>query len=295
MPAWLREKLETGGKATTVNRIGRDGRLYQDRSVENEVPGLVPAIARLLEHDPSVARAYLCHPSVQHVSKLPREGGFCGYRNMQMLISYLRGAGTPGGACFAEGEQRLPGVLELQERIETAWDMGCYDVGRVQTGGIKDTRKYVGTPEVAALLGGLGIDFWTASYHDDDPNGVSAVRKLFDCVEQYFSREVGDSKARICKTLLPPMYLQRPGHSLTIIGFEIHENGSRNLLVFDPMYVVSKEMRRLRDGAIRRPKSVGPLLRMYRRGREGLGRYRDFETVEYVTYSTLSFLIALKP
>jgi hypothetical protein len=37
----------------------------------------------------------------------------------------------------------------LQESIETAWDKGINQIGRIQTGGIQDTRKYIGTPEVS--------------------------------------------------------------------------------------------------------------------------------------------------
>ena len=32
--------------------------------------------------------------------------------------------------------------------IEQAWDMGFNSSGRIETGGIKGTRKYIGTPEV---------------------------------------------------------------------------------------------------------------------------------------------------
>ena len=279
MPAWLHAKLENGGKAVTVNRIGLDGRLVKDRSVENEVSGLLPVLVNLINQDQSVQKAYFCHPGVQHVSKLPREGGFCGYRNTQMLISYMQGAKASGHEVFA-GE--MPGVLELQDLIEAAWDMGIGELGRVQTGGIKNTRKYIGTPEVAALFGSLGIDIWVRAFHDKPKDGPAA-QQLFDFVEHYFERAATQPKDKIQKTLHPPIYLQRPGHSLTIVGLEIHKDGSRNLLVFDPMYVVSKEMRRFRDGATRHPKSVGMLLKMYRRSEKTLDHYCEFETIEYVT------------
>ncbi len=32
--------------------------------------------------------------------------------------------------------------------IESAWDKGINDTGRIETGGIRGTRKYIGTPEV---------------------------------------------------------------------------------------------------------------------------------------------------
>ncbi|KAI9661652.1 MAG: hypothetical protein M1821_008890 [Bathelium mastoideum] len=290
MPAWLHRQLSTGGKRTVVTRIGRDGRLVRDRTVENEVPGLLPVLARLIDHDESVQRAYFCHPVVRHVSKLPREGGFCGYRNMQMLLSYLLDAQAPGWEHFADSAAapgEVPGVLELQDRIEAAWDAGICELGRVQTGGIRGTRKYIGTPEVAALLGRAEIEFRTRSFHDD-VQGKSAVQQLVEYAEQYFEVGATGSDGKLRKTLRPPIYLQRPGHSLTIVGFEVRKDGSRSLLVFDPMYVVSKEMQRVRDRATRLPRSVSALLRMYRRSQESLGRYRDFETVEYVFLDRIS-------
>ncbi|KAL9093310.1 MAG: hypothetical protein Q9165_004051 [Trypethelium subeluteriae] len=302
MPAWLHAQLSTGGKTTLTTRISPTGQLYTTRTTENEIPGLLPLLARLLASDPSVAIASLCHPSVQHISKLPREGGFCGYRNAQMLISYLRGVRAPGWDAFGGGgggggnagrggrgekeweDEQVPGVLELQEGIEAAWDRGLYALGREQTGGIRGTRKYIGTPEVAALLAGLGVEFEARGFHDDErgrSGGRTAVAQLVDFVEEYFERAAVDgADVKVRKTLMPPIYLQRPGHSLTIVGLEVQKDGSKNLLVFDPMYVVSKEMRRLKDGLNRRPQATAPLLRMYRRGMANLSRYRDFETIE---------------
>lgn len=99
---------------------------------------------------------------MQHVSKLKKEGsqtpipsipahidirrgGFCGYRNIQMMVSYINGANAYGRDQF---RGRLPTIFEIQEYIENAWDMGINAQGRVETGGIKGTRKYIGTPEV---------------------------------------------------------------------------------------------------------------------------------------------------
>ena len=145
MPEWLRRQLERGAKVNVSNQIGSDGRLLRIETVANEFPGIIPVLAQLCEQDPAISRAYLCHPDVTHVVKMAKEGGFCGYRNIQMLISYIRNA-------HAEGHQklsgRLPSILQLQEMIETAWDMGFNPMGRIETGGIRGTRKYIGTPEV---------------------------------------------------------------------------------------------------------------------------------------------------
>ena len=62
-----------------------------------------------------------------------------------MLISYMNEVNFPGSACFGG---RVPTILELQEFIENAWDLGINAQGRIETGGIRGTRKYIGTPEV---------------------------------------------------------------------------------------------------------------------------------------------------
>ena len=145
MPLWLRKQLEAGTKVKIVNQIGRDGRILQVRSVANEISGIIHVLAQLCEQDSSNSKVYLCHPEVKHVVKMAREGGFCGYRNIQMMISYIQDAGSDGCQTFSG---RIPSILEIQDIIEGAWDKGINDSGRIETGGIKGTRKFIGTPEV---------------------------------------------------------------------------------------------------------------------------------------------------
>jgi hypothetical protein len=73
-------------------------------------------------------------------------GGFCGYRNIQMMSSYIVGARSQG---HEELKDRIPSIFEIQEYIENAWDKGINVEGREETGGIKGTRKYIGTPDVS--------------------------------------------------------------------------------------------------------------------------------------------------
>lgn len=151
MPGWLRKQLEFGAKVTIYNRINLDGRLIRVETVANEVQGIIPVLAQLLEQDYDLSRAYLCHPDVTHVVKMAKEGGFCGYRNIQMLISYIRDARSQGHKHFFG---RLPSVISLQDMIESAWDRGFNPTGRIETGGIRGTRKYIGTPEVCFRIWG---------------------------------------------------------------------------------------------------------------------------------------------
>lgn len=149
MPSWLLKMLETGPKATRSNKISSDGKLIKHSTIENETAGVIPVLSHLCEQDKSVQRAFFCSPKVRHICKMPREGGFCGYRNIQMLISYIEESQSSDNGHFHQG---VPTILELQDLIEHAWDMGFNSVGRVETGGIRGTRKYIGTPEVGIIF-----------------------------------------------------------------------------------------------------------------------------------------------
>lgn len=130
MPTWLHAKLE----------------LEDQKSAEN-APTLIPALASLLAHDDSIEKAYLCHPSVRYIGKIKSEGNhFCGYRNIQMLMTYLMDI-RPDPLPRLKG--RIPSVLELQDMIEEGWARGMNAYGLTQTGGIRGTRKHIGTPEVS--------------------------------------------------------------------------------------------------------------------------------------------------
>lgn len=62
-----------------------------------------------------------------------------------MLLSYIIASTEMGYRSFPNG---IPHIFELQDQIEEAWDNGYNSTGRAETGGIKGTRKYIGTPEV---------------------------------------------------------------------------------------------------------------------------------------------------
>jgi zinc finger-containing ubiquitin peptidase 1 len=128
MPSRLRVQLENENKSGT-----------------SEPAGIIEVLGRLCDQDTSVQAAYLCHPAVQCINKTKKEGNLCGYRNIQMMISFINGAKAQGSEHFPNG---LPSVLGLQDLIEEAWDKGINGEGRVETGGIRGTRKYIGTPEV---------------------------------------------------------------------------------------------------------------------------------------------------
>jgi hypothetical protein len=75
MPIWLKELLKTDGKTRAMNpKLSYIPRSSKTRFTQNHALGIVPVVARLLRENSRTEYAYICHPSVQHVSKLPNEG-----------------------------------------------------------------------------------------------------------------------------------------------------------------------------------------------------------------------------
>ncbi|KAL8996767.1 MAG: hypothetical protein Q9169_003790 [Polycauliona sp. 2 TL-2023] len=295
MPAWLQRQLERGAKVAIVNQISREGQLVRLELVANETRGVVSVLAQLCEQDNMLAKVYLCHPGVQHVFKMAKEGGFCGYRNIQMMISYVQAARSRGHEMFPG---RLPSVLELQELIESAWEQGINTAGKVETGGIRGTRKYIGTPEAQTLLKSLNIGCEASAFTDSDDQAVHHL--VYDYVEQYFAGSTLTTATKVCKTSSGPIYFQHQGttvswkspvdlppskmliaagHSLTIVGLEVRKSGSRNLLVLDPSFQPSPGIQRLLGNKFR-ASAPEKLLKAYRRGDRYLGKYSCFELLK---------------
>ncbi|KAF4507137.1 hypothetical protein G6O67_005805 [Ophiocordyceps sinensis] len=254
MPAWLVRLLETEGQVCTE--------------------GLLPVLEQLLQQSPSTKIAHLCHPCVRHVSKLPHEGGFCGYRNVQTLVSYLIATRSPGSEHFGN---RLPTVLEIQDLIEQAWDKGYNPRGRLETGGIKQTRKFIGTPEAQALFNSLDIPCSVQAFRPT--SGVKVTQILLETLEDYFNRGwEGANSTKVRSTKLPPVFLQHQGHSVTVIGIERQKDNQVFLVVFDPSHGESGSMKRLIAGDVgeHTPKT-SKLLKPYQRGIKYLGRHDEFE------------------
>lgn len=164
MPEWLFDLLQSDGEwKELVVKDKKSGRERRTMVPTNYQPGVVDVIDQLLEQDPRTQYAYLCHPAVSHVSKLSGEGmwntarmlvdmlmsptgGFCGYRNIQMLSSWIVNTESQGHPHF---NRNIPSIFTIQDHIEHAWDLGINASGRIETGGIKGTRKYIGTPDVS--------------------------------------------------------------------------------------------------------------------------------------------------
>lgn len=293
MPDVLRQLHEQGGDKVHRTILAPDGALMHISGIENEVEWLLPAIATLCERDSQLAQVYLCHPAAKHVFKLPKEGNFCGYRNIQMLVSYIISAPAEGQQHF---DSRIPHVLQIQDQIEAGWTMGINSFCRTETGGIKGTRKYIGTSEAQTYFTSLGIPSKVEAFSAMPP--IPAHEFLFESIRAYFMADDGQGTAHgtqavVRKTYKPPVYFQHhgmyyemrrvdhkltsnPGHSMTIIGYEKRKDNSQCLLVFDPSCRTVKAMTDLvNTGQFRG--SASTLLRLYRRGVSYLRKHDEFE------------------
>ncbi|KAH7033334.1 peptidase family C78-domain-containing protein [Microdochium trichocladiopsis] len=246
--------------------------LKKGKYVKSE--GMIFVLEQLLAHSSSTEWAFLCHPCVQHISKLRREGGFCGYRNIQMLCSYMIGVETPDSAVF---RGKIPSIFRIQDHIEDAWDLGINENGRAETGGVKGSRKYIGTPEAQAMLVSLGIHCEAQGFKN--PEASVAETALLHYVQDYFSTALFDPDQKVRLTDLPPIYFQHRGHSMTIIGLERRTSGELQLLVFDPMfhdpaYLTGPDPLRRTPS---RNSQAG--LKFYRRGHNYLKKYHEFEVL----------------
>jgi hypothetical protein len=267
--------LEKGAEVTISNTIGHGGNLVKITAVANETPNLIPVLESLSDMDPRIERAYYCSAETRHVAKMAREGGFCGYRNIQMIVSYIRDAKAQGHQSF--DNPKLPSILQLQDMIETAWDRGFNAVGRIETGGIRLTRKYIGTPEAQALFQSLDIACEADAFVNNGP--LLAYENLLYAVAEYFEGyKDDDDDQKVVSTDLPPLYFQHQGHSMTVVGLEVDTRGIMTLIVFDPMFNPSKPIKRLAEGGpFKSIKDPQPLMKAYRRDKAYLKKYKEFE------------------
>lgn len=264
MPDWLVTLLKRG------QVVGKD---------------IIPVLAQMLEQCPTTEYTYLCSPAVQHISKLRLEGGFCGYRNIQMLSSYVINTNYQGAHHF---NGQLPNIFEIQEFIEAAWDKGINKQGRVETGGVRGTRKYIGTPEAQAVFTYLQIPCEPQGFKHKTEAGM-AESQLLAHIEQYFEQAIFNPGDRVRCTLLPPIYFQHMGHSMTIVGLEKQTDGKKNLLVFDPTFRDSSVITQ-RVGTEFTYRHADHALNAYRRGHKYLRRYREFEVLRSAS-STISLML----
>nr|POE65303.1 zinc finger with ufm1-specific peptidase domain protein [Quercus suber] len=280
MPDHVRRHLLDDARPQVLTRIRNDGRLERFTIIPNQTPSLIPVLADLCARVSTTAVTYFCDPSVRHIMKIQCEGNFCGYWNIQVLLTYLRRHHDG-----LRGLGDMPSVLHIQDAIEQAWANDICAYGKVETGGVRGSRKWIGTHEALAYFTQIGVQVEALSFREDENGGGGgggdlASVALLDHVEAYFMRgiETAHSRGSSRVTGLPPIYLQRFGHSMSIVGIERARNGHRNLLVFDSSFATTRAMKGVLEGKPVQA-SVEQLLGPYRRSDDSLARWEEFEII----------------
>ncbi|KAJ1853394.1 hypothetical protein GGH12_005259 [Coemansia sp. RSA 1822] len=170
----------------------------------------------------SESSTVLCTKQTQLYLTARDRGWACGYRNCQMLISSL----IPLPIL-----NTVPQVNELQQMLEQAWHAGFDRDGCTQLGRVVNTRKWIGATEVYCILAHLGVRARIVDFHRaTGANGTHPA--LFAWIVEYFTCGASkDSSTRF--TDKHPLYLQHQGHSRTVVGVEMADEGVC-VLVFDP-------------------------------------------------------------
>ncbi|KAF9165414.1 hypothetical protein DFQ26_000159 [Actinomortierella ambigua] len=191
----------------SANSIPNAQRLSSYRSTPPRVsseacPGmltdLIPRLRTLLQASidaKATHEAYLADPSVAFCASDKTDKGWgCGYRNLQMMLSYvvqqpsLHAASSYSSSSHtAVDDIPLPTILNLQQQLEYAWRTleidpeGAAQLQRKVVG----TRKWIGTTEAWTVLTSLGVRAQILDFHQ--PTGPNHTHPaLFQAVLQYF-------------------------------------------------------------------------------------------------------------
>ncbi|KAF9099774.1 hypothetical protein BGX27_000532 [Mortierella sp. AM989] len=243
-------------------------------------PGLITKAKMLLNISKAqgiTKQAYLADPSVVFIQGDKSDRGWgCGYRNLQMMLSYV----VNHTSTHEDKEYRknrtaearslsnpIPTIAELQQQLDFAWKNGFDPQGAKQLKGeIIGTKKWIGTTDVWSILSSLGIRCSILDFHTPTgPKGthpamIAAIYNYF-CTPTWLPLEAPEmasfyeyvqleSEQRIIQTAKPPLYIQHQGHSRTVIGIEVLTTGELNLLIFDPGRWLHKAIPNLREESI---------------------------------------------
>lgn len=222
---FLKQDCRTSGIRNKIKR-------YNKTVTKNSI-GVIPSLEPNFKKGDTLA-AYLCSATTDQLSTGFMDLGWgCGYRNCQMLMSFLEQE-------IQDGEPLIKKVLDIsgiQFLIEKAWKEGFDSLGAAQLEHhVFKTRKWIGTTEVYTLFAYLGIRSTIIDFHQPGPEKLH--KDMFDWIQYYFTTNTTatttTTSSSVYITNKPPLYLQHQGHSRTVIGIELLKSGKRNLIMFDP-------------------------------------------------------------
>ncbi|KAL0947347.1 hypothetical protein HGRIS_013464 [Hohenbuehelia grisea] len=201
----------------------------------NFTPGLIQLIYGALDKFYSGShgkRGALCYDHLVHVSRELFDAGWgCGYRNFVMACTALLEQRSRPEYHHPLQHPTPPSVKNLQRWIEDAWEHGFDQEGYQQLGkSLIGSSQWVGVSDIWVAFSFKGIPVELVDFNLDESGKDYTV--VLDWIVQYFSLE-GD-KSKIGRTDRMPLILQNQGHSRTIVGYEINQQGNVVLLQFDP-------------------------------------------------------------
>lgn len=166
--------------------------------------------------------AKLAHFATEYHCNGYKDDWSCGYRNCKILLSSSKELESYRNLICDDTS-----IENLQKILEDAWATG-FDQEGAEHFDRKIVRKkdWIGTTEIAALIGYLGIKVKCYDFHRPTQNGTHPL--LFEIVEKYF-----ESSGEIA-TNLPCLYLQHQGHSRSIVGIIRTPSNVTKLILFDP-------------------------------------------------------------
>lgn len=123
--------------------------------------------------------------------------------------------------------------------------MGFDPEGKEELGGVLlDETKWIGPSEVAALLRSLRLRANIVDFSATPDDSSKARLSLLKWVQDYYTARcqgrkqfglLGGSKCAGCtgrkSGLIPPLFLQNPGHSRTIVGADVFSDGATEIMV----------------------------------------------------------------
>mmetsp|Transcript_24662 Transcript_24662/g.27236 ORF Transcript_24662/g.27236 Transcript_24662/m.27236 type:complete len:342 (+) Transcript_24662:232-1257(+) len=245
-----REEEKSSGSSKGSSKEGK--RVCKNSSTRTKIPSL-------FEYNNSNELLFW----LVHIQQ--RDKWSCGYRNLQMLLSAV----LPRLSLSNNNQKqqinttdKIPSLKELQEYLENAWKMGLDSKGADHYGGsIVGKSDEIGAVEVNTILTSLYIDsvviqfirtkesrnllgpfvwnyFNNTTNLDKSSCSNQIAEQIFVSIEQGNNdNNVNNNRittAQQQNNVLLPLYLQWEGHSVTVIGIQKLENGSHQLLVFDP-------------------------------------------------------------
>ncbi|KAF9472771.1 DUF1671-domain-containing protein [Pholiota conissans] len=216
----------------------------------NYTPGLIPVLRKSLlksHHSGQLRRAALCYDKTVHIRREIWDASWgCGYRNFLMACAALMSQ-TQQPMYFPLLDSPLPPSFCRCSKHTSGFDTD----GKAELKKLIGTKKWVGTADIWVALVSRRIPAELVDF--DFRNKERGPETLIDWVVEYFTPKATQTKSAnafdsiqsypIVNTTKMPLILQHDGHSRTVVGYETDRNGITKLLIFDPAYHISDEIR----------------------------------------------------